>query len=446
VSDERNWQAPGSNGGDQRQQAAPTPPQYGQQQQPQQPQQQPPDQQPPQYGQYPQQQPPYQQPPQYGQYPQAPGWQQPGWQQGYPPPGHQPGWTPPPKPGLIPLRPLTLGPLLAAPFQALRRNPRITVGAALLLQGIPQIVVSVLIAGGIALLVSRVVSGEAQDRPALQAGLIGGGIVLGVLSLVITTVFSALLQGVIVGEVARETLGEKLTFGAVWRLVRGRLGALIGWTLLYALAWLVAIALVTAVAFALGSLGGAAGIIGAVLVGLVGGIGLIVLAFWVNTKVAMVPSAIVLERLPLTSAVARSWRLTTGYFWRTLGIILLVGVIVYAITQTVSIPFGLIGGMLGGIFAPTAASSPDPLTSVLVTQFSVNVLASIVTAIVGAIGSVIQTAAVALLYIDLRMRKEGLDLELVRFVEGRQTGADLPDPYLPPVQKPAAPAAGWPAG
>jgi len=423
VTDEQNWQAPGSQG-------AGSGPEGGQPQQP------PYGQQPPQYG---------QQPPQYGQ-------QQPGWQQPYPPAGAQPGWTPPPKPGLIPLRPLTLGPLLAAPFQALRRNPRITVGSALVLQGIPSIVVSVLVAGGIALLAGRALSGEVDDQPALRAGLVGGAVVLGVLSLVITTVFSAILQGVIVGEVARETLGEKLTFRDLWRLVRGRLGALIGWTLLLALAWIVAIALVAAVVVALAMLGGQAGAIGAVLVGVVGGLGLIPLAIWINTKLSMVPSAIVLERLPLTAAVARSWRLTSGYFWRTFGIIALVGVIVYAITQTISIPFGLLGGFLGGVLAPTSASSTEPMSQLLVSQLSVNVLASIVTAIVGAIGSVIQTAAVSLLYIDLRMRKEGLDLELVRFVEGRQTGQELPDPYLPPAQQPHDPpqppaaAPGWPAG
>ena len=173
---------------------------------------------------------------------------------------------------------------------------------------------------------------------------------------------------------------------------------------------------------------------------------MVALAIWINTKLAMVPSAIVLERLPMTAAVARSWRLTTGYFWRTFGIIALVWLIVYAITQTISIPFGLIGGFLGGVFAPTSASSTEPMTQLLVTQLSVNVLASIVTAIVGAIGSVIQTAAVSLLYLDLRMRKEGLDLELVRFVEARQTGQELPDPYLPPVQPQPAAAPGWPAG
>ncbi len=42
-----------------------------------------------------------------------------------------------------------------------------------------------------------------------------------------------------------------------------------------------------------------------------------------------------------------------------------------------------------------------------------------------------QSSATALIYIDLRMRKEGLDVELVRFVEARQAGdASVPDPYL----------------
>jgi hypothetical protein len=201
---------------------------------------------------------------------------------------------------------------------------------------------------------------------------------------------------------------------------------------------------------ALALMGNQAGTIGAVSAGVVGGLGLIPLAIWINTKVAMVPSAIVLERLPLAGAVARSWRLTTGYFWRTFGIIALVWAIVYAITQTVSIPFGIIGGLLGGVIAPTSASSADPMTQLLVTQLSVNVVASIVTGIVGAIASVIQNAAIALLYIDLRMRKEGLDLELVRFVEARQTGQELRDPYLPPAPAQQAPpqqppAPGWPA-
>jgi len=51
----------------------------------------------------------------------------------YPPtaPG---GWTPPPKPGLLPLRPLGFGTLLWAPFRTLRRNPAATFGSGLVVQ------------------------------------------------------------------------------------------------------------------------------------------------------------------------------------------------------------------------------------------------------------------------------------------------------------------------
>ena len=460
MSDEQIGQTPQAAGG-----TAPeggTPPGAPEGQQQQQPRygeyapgygQQPAGQQPPAYGQQPgygQQPPAYGQQPGYGQQPpawqqQPPAWQQqPGWQQAggqYGPYGQQPGWAPPPKPGLIPLRPLSFGTLIGAPFQALRRNPKITVGAALLLQGIPTILVSVVLAGAVYFLLERVVNSDASDRNTLLAGAIGGTVVLGLLSLVVSAISGALLQGVVVGEVARETLGEKLTFRSLWQLVRGRIGALIGWTFLVSFAWFVAIALVVAVVFALAALGGGAGVVGAVAVGILGGFGLVALAIWINTKIALVPSAIVLERLRIGEAVARSWRLTNGYFWKSFGLIALIGVIIYMVTQIVATPFSLIGGMLGGIFAPTSLSTDDAssFTQVIVGQLGVSALASVVGAVVGAIGSVVETAAVSLLYLDLRMRKEGLDLQLVRFVEARQAGQELPDPYVVPA--PAAPAA-----
>jgi hypothetical protein len=390
-------------------------------------------------------------PPQTWQQPygQQPAWQQPYGQQPYgSAPGPQPGWAPPPKPGLVPLRPMAFGTLLGAPFQALRRNPKITVGAALLLQGVPTIVVTVLLAGAMYFLVERAVNADVADQQTLLAGAVGGAVVLGLLSIVVSAISGALLQGVVVGEVARETLGEKLTFRSLWQLVRGRIGALIGWTFLVSFAWFVAIALVAAVVVALAAVGGTAGIVGAVLVGILGGFGLVALAVWINTKIALVPSAIVLERLRISDALARSWRLTTGYFWKTFGLIALLAVIIYTVAQIVAVPFGVVGAMLGGIFAPTSLSTDDPssFTQILVGQLGVNVLSSIVGAVIGAIGSVVQTAAVSLLYIDLRMRKEGLDLQLVRFVEARQTGQPLPDPYLVTTPEAAAPtpAAPWP--
>ncbi|WP_431279792.1 hypothetical protein [Leifsonia poae] len=319
----------------------------------------------------------------------------------------------------------------------MRRNPKITVGAALLIQTIPSIVVSLLIVGGAALLFSRVANADSSDQAAITAGAIGGSIVLGLLSIAISAISGALLQGVVVGEVARGTVGEKLSFRSLWQLVKGRIGALIGWTFLLSIGWIVAVGLVILVAVALFALGGGPGIGGGIAVIIFGGFGLIALAIWINTKLVMVPSALVLERLTIRQAVVRSWTLTRGYFWKTFGVIALIAVIVYAVVQIISTPFSILGGLLGGIFAPTSLSSGNPagFSQLLVTQLGVNILASVVGAIVGAIMSVVQTATIALLYLDLRMRKEGLDLELVRFVEARQAGrTDVRDPYLPPLQ------------
>lgn len=420
MTDEQNWQAPGTrpsaSGSDQQHSAAPPVPPPA----------------PPVYG---------QQSPGFGQQFPAYGQQNP---YGYAPPS----WTPPPKPGLIPLRPLSFGTLIGAPFQTLRRNPKITVGAALLIQGIPAIVASLLIFGGAALLLGRLNNADQADQSTLTAGAIGGSIVLGLLSLVVSAVSEALLQGVVVGEVARGTVGEKLTFRALWQLVKGRIGALIGWTFLLAIGWGVVVGLLIVVAVVLFSLGGPAAIVGGILVLFIGGLGIAALAIWVNTKLVMVPSALVLERLSLRAAVARSWSLTRGYFWKTFGVVALITLIAYMVAQIISFPFGLIGGIIGGIAAPTSMSDPqaNEVSQVIVSQLSVNVLASIVTSIVGAIMSVVKTSALALLYIDLRMRKEGLDLELVRFVEARQTGrTDVPDPYLAPA-RPQEPFAQQPYG
>jgi hypothetical protein len=53
----------------------------------------------------------------------------------------------------------------------------------------------------------------------------------------------------------------------------------------------------------------------------------------------------------------------------------------------------------------------------------------------------VQASSTALIYIDLRMRKEALDLQLIRFVEARQVGDDsITDPYATPLPSPVASA------
>ena len=47
-------------------------------------------------------------------------------------PASTPGWSPPPKPGLIPLRPLSLGVILGGSFSVLRKSPQATLLPALI--------------------------------------------------------------------------------------------------------------------------------------------------------------------------------------------------------------------------------------------------------------------------------------------------------------------------
>lgn len=347
------------------------------------------------------------------------------------PGGGQPGWTPPPRPGLIPLRPLGFGTLLGAPFQVLRRNPRTTFGTALLVQALILVLTGVIVGVVSVLAFGRVADAAAEDQDAVLAGAVATVILSALVPIVLGLVATALLQGVLVLEVARGTLGEKLRLPGLLRLARGRIGALVGWTLLVTLAVVLAIAVVAGLVAVLVITVGDAGIVAGVLVGIFGFLALVVLGFWLGTKLSLVPSVLMIERVGLGAAMRRSWWLTTGYapFWKTLGTQLLVSVIISTAAQVVTFPVSLLASFGTTILFPNGENPDDPASGIGV-LLALNVLVIIVSLVLGAVGAVVQTSVTALLYLDLRMRKEGFDLDLVRYVEARQAGRDVPDPYV----------------
>ncbi|MFL0713349.1 MAG: hypothetical protein ACJLS2_12740 [Microcella pacifica] len=371
-------------------------------------------------------------------------WQSPGWQPsgngdssdpggapgaspgGYAPAPGQPaaGWTPPPKPGLIPLRPLDFGTILGGTFQVLRRNPRPTFGAALLINALVVIVTFGLTFGVSFWAVDRELRASADDLDAVSAGTVGLIILSGIIAVAVSLVAQAVLQGVIVLEVSRATLGEKLTLRALLARGRGRWWALIGWTALLSLVLIVALTVLVLLIAGMAVAAGPAGPFLAVGLGILGGLGFAVLAAWLWIKFALVPTAIMLERLPLGAAIRRGWTLVIGHFWRTFGILLLVTVMVQIASGVVSFPFQLAAGFGGALVNPAG----DPTGSIALIIGS-NVLLIAITVVIGAIGSVLLSSATALLYIDIRMRKEGLDLDLQRVVEERAAGLDPHDPY-----------------
>ena len=130
-----------------------------------------------------------------------------------------------------------------------------------------------------------------------------------------------------------------------------------------------------------------------------------------------------LERLSIRRSIRRSWSLTNGFFWRTLGVLWLIAVIVSVIAQIVTTPLSLLFSVVISLVDPNASFGA------YLPAAGLYILTLLVGLVFGAVAAVVQSAAVALVYIDLRMRKEGLDLDLQRFVEAAP-GSDPADPYL----------------
>jgi hypothetical protein len=344
------------------------------------------------------------------------------------------GWTAPPRPGLIPLRPLSLGMILSASFQVLRRNPRPTFGLSLLITG-GILLLGIGAVGVVTVLAAtRAFSAVDADSETVAAGAFAMTILAAFVPAVLSVIGTAILQGIIALEVARATIGEKLRLRGLWRSARGRVGALIGWSLLVVAVVVVALIVVVVLIVIVATVGGSLGIAVAVIIGFIAFGGAAMLAGWLSTRLAFVPSALMLERLSIRDAVKRSWSLSTGYFWRTFGILLLVSVILNVVSSILSAPLGLLSGLGATLINPNG--SDDAAFGIAIV---VLLLSSVVAIVFGAVSAVIQTAAAALVYLDLRMRKEGLDLELARFVEARQAGnTSVDNPYL--VKQKAEPA------
>ena len=339
-----------------------------------------------------------------------------------------PGWTPPPKPGLIPLRPLSFGTLLGASFQVIRRNPRPTFGISLLLNGIVLALFAAVIGGVAVFAFSRTASATSQDSDDIAAGAFGLLIVSALIPVALSLLITAVLQGIISLEVSRATIGEKLTVRGLWRLARGRIGALIGWAALVTAAITVALVVVALVITLIIAFGGDQGLVLGIILIVVAVLASVVLYAWLATKLSLVPSTLMLERLPLRRAVARSWRLTSGYayFWKALGVQLLVYVVVQIAAQVVAVPLSILGGVGGTLINPNG-----DMTAAFVVLGATYVISGIVGLVFGALAAVAQSSVATLIYIDYRMRKEGLDLDLTRFVEARQVGdIGVANPYL----------------
>lgn len=337
----------------------------------------------------------------------------------------QPGWTPAARPGIIPLHPVAFGVLLGRSFAALRHNPKVLLGFALGVQSLVFLLLVTGVAGVGWLSFSRLdtLTPGTEEWDAVAAGSVLttglAGLVLGLLA----SALQVIVQGVVVGEVAHAVVAEKLTLRALWRQVRPSIWRLLGYTLLVIGAVVVFVAVVGGLLFALGAVTSPTL---AVILTVLTVLAAIPLYLWLSTKLLLVPSTIILERAGIRAAIARSWRLVRGRFWPALGVIVVISVLFGVVAQLVQIPFSLLSAGLLSVFAPTGEPGAEAVIGFVAIVLGTNIL----TLLIQAIALVVQASASVLVYVDCRMRHEGLDIDLLTYIERRDAGlGDLGDPW-----------------
>jgi hypothetical protein len=354
--------------------------------------------------------------PGYGQEPGSPygqpGHGQPGAGYGTPPGG----WAAPPqapKPGVIPLRPIAVGEILDGAFTSIRRNPKATLGIAAVVLTISAVITTSLEV----LLLSRLGLNTGTDQTltgAQLAGMLAVVIPSGLTALVLAFIVQILLTGLLTAVVGRSVLGDRITAGEAWRIALPRLPALLLATLLTGLALIGPWAGLAAVLIALGVAGAPGGLV--IAVGFLGAIASLVLDVWFWTMFSMSAAAVVLERQGPAHALGRSWRLVRKSFWRVFGILLLAGIIVLVASSVLRLPFTVISAAF--------SSGSAPLTQAIQPSVASLVIGAVGSIIAGAITQPISAGVTVLLYVDLRMRREGLDLALQTATSDGQAPAD----------------------
>jgi hypothetical protein len=346
-----------------------------------------------------------QQPGQHGSAPAPPtGGQQPGWGQQPPAWGHQPAWQPP-KPGVIPLRPLGVGEILDGAISTIRAKPRLMLGLSAVVAVLTQLVTLpfswVLLhdAGDQAFSFDQSTSGAEGDLAFTASSLAASGV-----QVCVTLVATLLLTGILTIVLSRAVLGQDIDGRRAWAQTRPRLPALLGVTIFVFLIEIGVAVVLLGPGVALAISGAPAVAIALALV--VGIPAFCCVSVYLYVAFALAPAVVVLEKQSVVASLTRSRRLIKGAWWRTFGIVVLVNIIA-----------GIVSGIFSGIFT-VAALFAAGASSGFSSANPYELLPLIITAVGSIIGATITwpftAVASALIYVDRRIRREGLDLELAR--------------------------------
>lgn len=351
-------------------------------------------------------------PPQSGAPPQF-GGPQPG--APYAPPGSAPGWRAGLefRPGIIPLRPLQLGDIFGGVIKAVRGNVAATMGLAAL-ASIIVLVPLTAIGAWMGSVVSLDSGGDTEAGGPAQIVVASLGQYIPLIGSLFSTV---LLTGFVSYVIGQGVLGRKVGPQETAKGTFARIWPLIGASLLVMLATVVVVGLLVAGLVAIGfgvaavvpDDPGVGVILVIVLMVVVAFVLVLVFAFGLSTMFTYTMPAVVLERRGPGAAIARSWRMVgppvRKVFWRVFGIRLLTYILVQTISQVITVPLIILAMGLG------FAAAGSFLTNLFMWQAIIQGLTAIV---VGALTTPFIAGVDALLFVDARIRQEGLDVQLMQ--------------------------------
>lgn len=327
--------------------------------------------------------------------PPAPGW-------GGRPQG--PGWGRPDaaRPGVIPLRPLGVGEILDGAVSTMRAHWRTVLGITLTVSVIVQtaiILVDRYLLPDPPSIDANATGSEAlrQAADSLQSSLLNNAPPL--LITMLATIFTTAVLTVVI---SRSVLGRPVTLSDAWAEARPRLLPLLGLTLLLAVMAVGIMAVGLLPGFLLGGTAG----VGLAFLGLLAAC---VVLVWLMVRFCLASPALMLERQSITASMRRSAKLIRGAWWRTFGILALTWLLTLIVTLVIGIPFGIIavvadGGGLDAFLTEGANSF----------GWSFLIISGIGDVVIATITYPLSAGVMALLYVDQRIRREALDLELAR--------------------------------
>ncbi|WP_237537302.1 hypothetical protein, partial [Streptomyces sp. SID2999] len=318
--------------------------------------------------------------------------------------------------GVIPLRPLSIGEILDGAISTMRAYWRTVLGISLTVAVLTEL--CALLLQGVLLKDTTSTLSDPDVTPAEALRSLGsitaGALLVGVVSVVGTIVATALLTTV----TSRAVLGKPISIGEAWRESRGQLLKLLGLLML--------LALITGGVLVVGALPGlVVGLVAgfdapAVILLVLGILAAVVVMIWLTVRFSLASPALMLERQGVWKSLSRSAKLVQGSWWRVLGVQFLAGLIANMVSWIAVIPFTVIAFAVNG----------EKMTALMGTGaqpagWSFLLITGIGSVIGATLTMPVKAGVTVLLYIDQRIRREALDLELARAagVQGYTPGA-----------------------